>query len=405
MCDKMTSATDYYLELTNFLKLKGEAVTFYKVGASDSPPQMNFSSAESDFRNPKNYTDPVSKLEAAISKMTLNKNKSSIFITDFERIEGGKTISNPQAPNPFLKAVDNTAWAQNDFNEWLLAGNQIDIFAKKISIKGIDNMLYTIVFTPDSIIKNEVKYKSSVLNFLIDKKEHNTFQTTYTANNFKIEQEGKDETIGNANDNLIVQENFTNTIDKGFEYYHFKSSDLVAFNTDESQTDKRIINKVKIISQLSGFTDVKFDIKVYDVTSSLTELYNSLNQEAPEVKTNEETGKKDTTGNKPINFKYKPGQEVKDVFEFVYNTEKKEVGIKIKPDFTGVNDNTIYKIDIIVKSANPNVFSTEKESFSLNYPNNFSINPLASSVEGAMKNVAVSIQDKIRYTIYIKIDK
>ena len=405
MCDKIKSVSNYYLELTDFLKGKNNSVNFFKVGASDTTPKINIDSPESDFRNPKNYIDPVSKLHAAISKMTASKSKSSIFITDFEKIEGGKVISNPQAPTPFLKMIDNTAWAQNDFIEWLMSGNQIDIFARKIVVKGLDNMLYTIVFTPDGVIKDEASYKKSVLKFLIDKKDDNTIHTTYTANNFKIEQAGKDEAIGDANDNLIVQENITKTKDKGFEYYYFKSADLISLNTDESQKDKRIINKLKITSQLPNFTDIKFDIKSYDITSSITKLSKSLTQEAPEVDSNVETGVKDTIANKPIKFKYEKGNEVNDIFEFVYNTDTKETGIKIKPDFTGVTENLIYRIDIIVKTAKLQNFTVENTSFNLNYPSSFSINPLSRSLEYAMKDVSTNIEDRIIYSIYIKIDK
>lgn len=59
-------------------------------------------------------------------------------------------------------------------------------------------------------------------------------------NNFKVEQEKKDDAIGNANDNVVVQEVITNTKDKGFEYYHFTCSDMMSLNADETQKDKNV---------------------------------------------------------------------------------------------------------------------------------------------------------------------
>lgn len=62
MCDKIKSVSNYYLELTDFLKGQRNPVSFFKVGASDTTPKIQIDSPESDFRNPKNYTDPVSNM-------------------------------------------------------------------------------------------------------------------------------------------------------------------------------------------------------------------------------------------------------------------------------------------------------------------------------------------------------
>ena len=400
MPQKITGISNFTAMLTNLFL--GKPVKYYEVGSSDTLKELDKGAV--DFRNTSNYIDMVSKLDVALNRMSGNINRSSIFITDFEKIEGS-TISNPLAPTSFLKLVDDKAWAQKNFKDWIMAGNQIDIFGTKFSKGGIDNLIYSIVFTPNAIIKNEGTYKKSVLKFLIDN-AGNPVHFTYTANNFLIEQEKKDDAIGDANDNLIVQENITTTKDKGFEFYYFKSADLVSFNSDESQKDKRIINKVKISSQLSAcFGDVQFGLKAYDITQGLTDFNLSQNQEAPEVKTDVETGSKDTVANKPIKFSYQKGTPVEDIFDFVYNTDTKEIGIKLKPDFTGVTQNMVYQIDIIVKSAKLKDFSDEKNTFKLNYPNKFSISPLSNSIEFAMKDVSTSIENKAVYTIYLKIDK
>ncbi|MEP7170798.1 MAG: hypothetical protein ABI855_15625, partial [Bacteroidota bacterium] len=224
-------------------------------------------------------------------------------------------------------------------------------------------------------------------------------------NNFKIEQGKKDDAIGDANDNIVVQDLVVQTKEKGFEYYKFLSDDLVAFNTDASQSDKRIINKVKITSQMPCFSEVQIGIQAYDITQTMTDFYNTIYQEAPEVTEDVETGKKDTVANKPIKFNYRKGAAVEDVFDFVYNIATKEIGIKIKPDFTGTTQNTIYQVDVVVKSVKLNNPADADNVLKLNYSGGYSVKSLGESIKYAMNDVAVSIENKVIYAFYIKIDK
>lgn len=169
---------------------------------------------------------------------------------------------------------------------------------------GKSNYVYGLLFTPKSVLNSETDYKKSILKYLMDN-DSKVPHYSFSAKNFKIEQGKKVNETGNANDNVIVLENITNTKEKGFEYYSFKSSDLVSFNTDESQkNDRRVINKIKITSENPAFQTVSYGVKAYDITGSFSDYYNSKNQESPEVKTDVETGKKDTVNSlKGYNYK------------------------------------------------------------------------------------------------------
>lgn len=396
----------------------GRKVNYYKVGVSSIPPAVDINKPKGNFVLPDNFKEPGSKLKVALDIITYNKNKVSVFITDFERVEDASSRQKyPDAPKQH--PIDPTAWAQKNFIEWLNAGNQIDIFAKlykkpdywfdKNHKLKYNNWIYILVFTPKAILKDSSLYKKSVVKFLEDDYQHSTDSTsqhfTYSVSNFIIGQKMTDTSVGNANDNLILRDLITNTFSKGFEYYEFTFNDLNSFNTEESQKDKRIINKIILNSQNFCFSDMQFGIKCYDVTQSLSELYNSINQEQPQVDTNIETGTKDTIANKPLKYNFKKGQEVKGVFEFVYNPDTKEIGIKLMDGFSGVAENTIYQVDVIIFSNKLKDFSTEDKVLRLNYFQNYTVNSLAESIKLALKDVAVNIENKVLYTVYIKIDK
>lgn len=403
-------------KLKNFLG--GKKVTYYKVGASDDPPAIDVNAVEGNFLNVDNFKQPGSKLKVAVDRITANKNKTGIFITDFERVEDAAIVQNlVGAPSPH--PIDDKAWAQTNFREWLLAGNQIDIFAKQYSKPDYwfdksyttvyPNWIYTIVFTPNKIIKTEELYKTSVLKFLTDEyqkaSDADSKHFSYTVNNFKIELGKTDDNIGNANDNLSPLALFVKSPETGFEFYEFKSADLVDFNADAESKDKRIINKVMVSSLASSFSDVQFGLKVYDVTHGLNVLDSTINQGAPEVSTNSENGKKDTIANKPIKYKFKQGNEINNVFDYVYNPTTKEAGIKLKPDFAGVEATTVYEIDIVVNSVKLKDFTDGENVLKLNYANGYNIKSLGESIKYAMNSAAATLNGKTLYTIYIKIDK
>lgn len=400
MKNKTSSSADYYLALYNEIK-NNASVKFYRVGASDEPEEIP--AEEANFRTGKQYTDNLSKLESAVKRIVGNKQKIAVFITDFEKIVGG--VQN-QTADPLSKLVSDDSWGSLYFKEWLNGGNRIDIFATPCTAQGQPNWVYTLVFTPHAIAADPNRYDKSFTKFLADKITPGIKHFTYCVDNYRIEQEGKTPEIGNANDNSVVLENITGTKNKGFEYYRFASGDLITFNTDDNNKgDKRIINKLRIVSENAGFDNVDYDIKVYDITSSIGDYSSSLSQAAPEVKEDQETGDKDTVANKPVKYSYKGGEQVNDAFDFVYNKEKKQAGLKLKPDFSGVPQNTVYQVDIVPKTLTLKSFSEEDNVLVLRYKNAITLRPLRESVYNAIRDAAKAAEGKPIYTIYIRIDK
>ena len=415
MGEGMRATAEINSSLRNFLG--GRSTKYYSVGASDHPPQIEITSAASNLVDLNNYKERVSKLKVAVDQMTAQKSKVSVFITDFERVENAslkQILPGAPAPHP----IDASAWAQNNFKEWLLAGNQIDIFASQYTkpdywfdqnhSKTYPNWIYTIVFTPRSVVRNETAFKSSVVPFLVgiyrDASATSVKHFAYTADAFKVEH-GATSSNGNANDAVVVQDQFTNTMSKGFEFYEFRAKDLINFNADSTQHDKRIINKVRVTSEVPFLADVQFGIRVYDVTQSLTNLSKASTQGPPQIATDVETGKSAAVATKPTVPKVDRGQPDDTVFDFVYNIASKEVGIKLKPDFAGPVGTAVYRIDVVLVSSTLRDFADSDQVMALNYGGGYRIRSLGDSIKLAVSDVARGMDGKVLYTFYVKIDR
>jgi len=107
MGEGMKATSDINKKLIDFLG--GRKVSYYKIGASDYPPNMDINTPEANLLNLDNFKEPGSKLKVAIDKIAGNKNKVSIFITDFERVEDVNkvgTFAGAPSPHP----IDVNAW-------------------------------------------------------------------------------------------------------------------------------------------------------------------------------------------------------------------------------------------------------------------------------------------------------
>lgn len=407
-------------KITSGLAAK-KSVTYFKIGALAEPKKIDINEPSNLWSDVKNFNDKGSNLKVAIDSIIKNANIQSIFITDFEDIINdlyklgvknwkSPTIDGKAAPGPHPISTD--AWAAQDFSYWLKKGNQIDIFVKKFQKKDnwfnagktpIDNWIYTIVFTPKAKVFDEENNKNSILNLLIqsyDESEH----FSYNLDHFIIQQKYSAKEQGGANEMIIVQ-NIINQPKNKYEYYEFNGSDLMDFNTDDAQKDKRIISKMKITYIMPEIETLHYGIKVTDISSSLVDYFSFKNQGDAEVEVDPETGKKDTIAGKHISYVYQEGLIVDDMFDFVYNTDLSEIGIKLKPDFAGVTLSTLYKIDLVVKEIKLNSFENEKNILRLNYKNGYVLYPLCNSITSAVEENAGEMNKKIIYTYYIKINK
>lgn len=410
MVEGMKATATINEKLQNFLG--GRQVTCHKVGASADPPAITLGSPEANFLDQKNFTEAGSRLKVAIDRMTARKNGASLFITDFERVEDvalRQTLPGSPAPHP----IDASAWAQNEFRDWLLAGNRIDVFAVPYQKpdawfdaahkRTYPNWIYTIVLTPRAIARDSSAMQSSVAGFLLE--EYRKVQPT-GARHFEFDADAfhlaaiNNGDNADANKDLVVQDKSTETFAKGYEYYAFTSGDLVKFASDAAQSDKRIVT-VRVSSQVPFLSDVAYGIKVSDVTQPLTDLDRTRSQGAPEVKTDVETGKADTTANKPVAIAFSAGTPVTDVFDFVYNPQTREFGVKLKPNFAGAPEPVVYKIDVVVASTAEKDATDADAVLSLQYAGGYRIRSLGESLRLAVRDVTAKLDGKVLHTFYI----
>lgn len=413
MGEGMRATADINDRLKNFLG--GRNVTYFRVGAVVEPAPIDIASPAANFMDLKNYVDAGSRLKVALDRIVSHRDRVSLFVTDFERVEDitlKQSLPGSPAPHP----IDASAWGQNNFKEWLTAGNQLDIFATQYAkpdywfdknrAKTYPNWIYTLVFTPRGILESDTAFTSSVVPFLEEQYRNQTAGVTkhfaYNPGAFTVAHNTA-AIGGNANENVVVQEFAPSPSKRAFEYYDFKAEDLLAFNQDASQTDKRIISKVRVDSKVSFLKDVTFGMKVYDISGPLEQLFDATTQAPPEVTTDVETGKKDTVANKPIVATFSRGEPTDSMFDFVYNSETKEVGIKLKPDYSGNARTAVFQIDIVVAAATLVSSSDQEEVLSLSYGGGYKIPSLGSSVGLALRDVTASIKGKVLYTFYVKI--
>ena len=230
--DAMSETVRFNNDLIKFLE--GQQTDFYSVGENSVPQKIDMNSPEAKFTDANNFKQKGSMLGAAVSQMSGTKEAQSLFITDFERVDDYFTKPWPEVPG-FSKPhpINDGAWAQEDFKKWLVAGNQIDIYATPYEREDawfapdgpkIKNHIYTIVFTPKNWLGNE----KSVINYLNEKTETNSDYEhfTFNADNIIVQSKDKDKDHGVLHSMIVPQWR-----KKGgnFDYYQIAYEDLETF--------------------------------------------------------------------------------------------------------------------------------------------------------------------------------
>jgi len=415
MGEGMRSTAQFFDGLKNFLG--GRKVTFYRVGADAEPAVIDINSPAANFVNLNNFTDRGSRLARPLERIVANPARSAVFITDFERVEDvnlHQTLPGAPAPHP----IDASAWGQTMFKQWLATGNRLDVFARQYTKPDTwfdqqrkveyQNWIYTIVFTPASVAQDSTRLRSSVLGFLLE--EHARVASS-TFRHFVYWREGavvtakNDPTIGNANANLVPPSAFVVAATKpGFEYYEFSAKDLLALQRDVTQKDKRILNGVRDKIAVPLLASSQLGIVTWDVTSALETLESVRTQAAPEVETNVETGKTVTVKNPVRAPLYEPGDTVSGIFDFVYNQETSELGIKLDSTFAGVNAPTYYRVAVVFKDAVLRDMADEGEVLSLRYGAGYTVRALGESLKLASRDIVAGMRGKEVYVFYIKLN-
>ena len=414
----MRATADVLDRLENFLG--GRRVSYYRVGAADAPTPIDINSPAANFLNLANFTDRGSKLGAPLDRIRMNLNRTSIFVTDFERVEDPalrQMMPGAPAPHP----IDASAWGQRTFRKWLENGNRLDVFARRFDKADVwfdkkaravqSNWVYILVFTPAADARNPDRLKGSVLGYLLD--EHKKISSedfqhfAVWADGVTIERTN-DAANGNANENAPPQEFvIDSTTGVPFEYYAFSADDIQTLQTMESQEDRRLLNGVKLSAAISVLDTFALGLDVRDVTQALAELEASDAAAAQPIvlDTNPETGKIDTVkggGQRPNSAK--PGEPVANAFDLVYNASTREIGIKVNENFAYPSESTTYRVAVILKEVTPAPFEDPKEALSLQYSRGYKINALRESIRLAVRDVAAAQKGRELYVFYLTID-
>lgn len=85
MGEGMRATADINDRLKNFLG--GRNVTYFRVGAVAEPAPIDIASPAANFMDLKNYVDAGSRLKVALDRIVSHRDRVSLFVTDFERVE------------------------------------------------------------------------------------------------------------------------------------------------------------------------------------------------------------------------------------------------------------------------------------------------------------------------------
>lgn len=409
MGEGMTATARINDELKGFLQ--GRQVTYYRVGAEEVPSILNIDAKESNFLDAANYQERGSKLKAVLDSIVAHEGRVSVFITDFERILP-YTAQLPGAPRPH--PIDASAWAQVAFRTWLQRGHRLDVFAHRYekpdawfgrnSADRNVNWIYTLVFTPREVARDDKALASSVLGFMLNVHKRDGGadyrHLAYWADAIGVE--AMDGTAVQATINPDIAEE-DGAVGVSFERHTFLAKELLRLRADDNLPDKRILMGLRLRSSVDFLDSVRFDLRVTDVTAPLDSLNRLINLPPPDTTFDEGTGAVKQVTNPAVPLVALPGVPASDVFEFVLNPQTMEMGVSLASAFSGVRTETTYRVDVVVAEVVSKTPADADEILSLSYAGGYRIRALGESLKLATQDVARSIEGRILHTLYITI--
>jgi hypothetical protein len=90
-----------------------------------------------------------------------------------------------------------------------------------------------------------------------------------------------------------------------------------------------------------------------------------------------------------------------DVFELAYDAKKKEVGVQLHPNFTGVDRQTLYKADVVIDEARPQFDPALMEALQWTDARGFQVPSLVASLTEALSRI--NLKDRVVYTYYVEL--
>ena len=295
----MSGGVNYGIELTQeyleeiTLTLKNDGNYFKIHDKLEAFPITNYQTAYSEFLNKDNFNGLYSKLKLALDKCVNQKDKVSIFITDFLLDEGIYTKPSSLNSNITRKiSEDGTAWAIEEFADYFGDNNLLEIVAVQYNhpkgtygckgqSKDCSKYLYYMFFTPKHLVGTNSAVNdiiSSMKSF--DRTEYIKIDPlSFGFSNSEING------VGNVEYNYSSVRRLTPKIIDDFNV-QFIPFNIKMFRSSLNESGVEIFDDVKIIDNLSlndrknlnsSPYSLKVGAKFYDITDFFYEI-NSINK-------------------------------------------------------------------------------------------------------------------------------
>ena len=386
MHEGVMASVDFVKEMLTMVN--APKTVYFKVGTADAPTRMNPTATENIPWNLTNYAETRSVLDEPIRQITRG-NRTAVFVTDFELVKGKQELQVVQNGRTFKTSIDISAWAVNEFENWLKQGNAIDVFAQRFDKRNSwvpqtqSQHIYTLIFTPKALAQEP----SALVTRLLEKgygKSGGLQHFRFSAEDIALEIKYKDKANeGGATENAVpnaVQINYP-----AFEYYQFGQKDVFKIS-EYSEKDTRFLKNLFLANAPVNYPDLQLEAKVYDITAEYQKYYDSANP---------------VEGEKAKPYGFTASGAVEDVFVLDFNKQKKEIGLKLHENFTGVEYRTLYKVDVAIREAKPQFDAASLSALKWTDARGFEVPSLAASLTEALSRI--NLKDRVIYTYYVEL--
>lgn len=394
---------DFFEEVLTILDQRD--AKYYKAGY-EKPYEIKEIFDKNSPYNPRyesSFSDTRSYLKNVVDLIVKHKSRQAIFITDFERVEKNTVLAKQKDfidGKKVVTDIDPSPWATKQFTEWLAAGNAIDIFARRyLKYKNEadltqDRYLYFIVFTPKKLLespsKRSIFHRMSEEGYADEKPSDGRAYFGFSLGRHSLSPSYKPNPNGGSNNEIAPFAHEANLSEK-FEYYQFAFSDIGYLNELEPEEDytpdKRILQGLSYIRNLSSFDHPEFEIEVENISSGFKAFSDSVLFADPYLKTS--------------------GAEANGIFELSYLQEKQELGISVETRYEGMGSACeLYRIKIILKKAKLNLPISEMNEYlqwedRRNVETMFVVSSLNESLKEAMKRQ--QLENLHLFTYYVEL--
>jgi hypothetical protein len=391
MHEGMLATMDFVKEILTIVNTP--KTVYYKVGAADVPPRVSITQSENVPWNIGNYQETRSVLDKPVD-MIVSANQTSVYITDFELVKGMQELQIVQDGKTFKTSIDISAWAVNQFEDWLRKGNAIDVFARRFNKTNSwvpqqqTQYIYILIFTPKALLSEQAALINRLQERGFSESGDNLKHYRFSAEDIALKQTYQDKAnIGGATDNAVpnvVHVNFPE-----FDFYNYQQKDLMKI-PEVNPEDQRFLHNLFLANAPVNYPNLQLNLRTYDVTSQYQAFFDYLNPVEEEGDSVKKT------------FGFQEPSPVEDVFELAFDPKKKEIGLKLHPNFAGVESRKLFKVDVVIDQAKPEFDPQMIETLKWTDARGFEVPSLAKSLTEGLSRI--DMRNRVLYTYYIEIE-